>query len=233
MTTSRHLAWAAGALAVLATSFAARPADACTTKGSGHYYEIQYDITNDADHGASVAISTKHLTDATPSSSFVDHEMWYGVNASGSYWVEVGVTDGETFSGSAVNQHIFWADNRANGGGYHEHYPNVSWKIGPYYEAKVEWAGNDSWNVYFGGVHLGTSTHNFYGGTTRALEAGIEAVTAHAGDKVDGYMNNPKRKDANNQWYSGWQTPGIIQDCPGAIRRIDSLTLHEVLHGPA
>jgi hypothetical protein len=233
MTTPRHLAWTASALAALATTFAAHPAHACTTKGSGHYYVIQYDQTNDADHGARLALRTDNLTDSTPSSSFVDHEMWYGVNASGSHWVEVGVTDGETISGTAVNQHVFWADNRGGGGGYHEHYPNVSWKLGPYYQVMVQWAGNNAWNVYFGTIHLGTSTNNFDGGATRLLEAGIEAVHARSGDHVGGYINHPERKDANDHWYNGWQNPAFLEDCPGDMKRTDSLTTHEVLHGPA
>jgi hypothetical protein len=225
---------AAIVLAALGAWLAPRPAEACTPKGSGHYYVIQGVTTNAATHGASIDLATQALDDATPSSSFVDHEFWYGVTGDGRYWVEAGVTDGVTFTGSQVNHAIFWADNRGNGGGYHEHYPRVSWRLGlGYYRTQIQWAGNNAWDVYFGGVHLGQSTHNFYGGTARFLSSGIEAVTAHTGDHVQGYMATPRRKDSANAWHVGWGTVWTEEDCPGDLRRTNSVTFHEVLHGNA
>jgi hypothetical protein len=206
-------------------------AEACHAHTSGHYYAILWNTdigSHEADRGAAVNIDTTSLT--SDSSNFVNHEFWYGVVPGGTYWVEVGVKDGLTFSGSTVNQHIFWADNR-HGGGYHEHYPAVSWKLNAYYQNKIIWAGRScAWDVYFGGVHLGTST-NQCSGTNRYVAAGIEATTAGTNEKVTGHLESWQRKDNTNAWHNGWAGATGDADCPADINT-SSTSTSEVLHGP-
>jgi hypothetical protein len=220
-------------LAASALGVSATPASAgvCTPPSGGHYYALFYGTPPAvAVHGASLALYTSSLTTATPDSHFVDHEMWYGVDGDCNNWVEVGVTDGAKFSGGSADRDIFWADNRA-GGGYHEHYSSNTWSLNAWYETKVVWAGDDSWEVYFGALKLGTSTHNHPVGTARCLESGIESVYASAGDHVGGHMSSWKHKDANDDWNPGWGVTSLLSDCPADID-IDSGVTTEVLHGP-
>lgn len=208
-------------------------ASVCTPLQSpdDHYYALFYGTPPAvAVHGASLALYTSSLTSATPDTNFVDHEMWYGVDGNCNNWVEVGVTDGMKFSGGPADRDIFWADQRA-GGGYHEHYSSSSWSLDAWYETKVVWVGDDSWDVYFGGLKLGTSTHNHPVGTARCLESGIEAVYATAGDHAGGHMTSWKHKDANDDWSPGWGVTSLLSDCPADIDISNGETT-EVLHGP-
>jgi hypothetical protein len=206
-------------------------ASVCTAHTGDHWYAIlQKAFTTRADHGAAIELDTTTLTSGSPGSEFVDHEMWYGVNGNCTYWVEVGVIDGRGYAGE-TNQSIFWADNRANGLGFHEHYPAVAWSLGVYYQARVAWAGNNSWNVFFGGVHVGTSTHNYYGSSQRCLEAGIEASRVAASDHDAGHMTSWQRKDTNNVWYHDWNGATTWSHCPLDIDVTNNVTT-EVLHGP-
>jgi hypothetical protein len=140
--------------------------------------------------------------------------------------------DGATVSDGTKHRAIFWADNRANGGGYHEHYPNVSWKLGSYYQVKVVWAGNNSWNAYFGGVFLGRSAANYYGGTGRCLVAGLESMSAAAIDHVSGHMFGWARKARNDVWYQDWDGKSFYSTCPADIDVSSNNVTTEVLHGP-
>jgi hypothetical protein len=206
-------------------------AEACSSKPNGeHYYAvIDQEDTDKADHGAAIDIDTTSLASGSPSSQFVDQEMWYGVDKNGIYWVEVGVTDGVTDLGGSVNQAIFWAQNRH--AGYKEYYPSVSWHENAFYTVSVTWAGNDSWNVYFGGVKLGVSTSNYYGGAARSLTAGLEATRAASSDHDGGTMRNYRRKDNDDHWYTGWDGSRPWSYCPADIRTY-GYALDDELHGP-
>jgi hypothetical protein len=211
----------------------ARPSVACHTHTSGHWY-ANLSNTNVSEtvagKGAAIYIYTNSLS--SDGSDFVDHEMWYGVVGGGAYWAEVGVTDGITSSGNYVNQRVFWADNR-NGGGYHEHYPSVGWKLNAWYQDKIVWSGQScAWDVYFGGVKLGTSTGNC-GGSNRYLAAGIEATSASSNEHVGGYMANWQRKDTSNNWHGDWSGATTSADCPADIITLpNTQETEEVLHGP-
>jgi len=233
-TDTRRRAVLLAALAGGSATFVAKQALACHQHGSGHWYAILWNPSlsdNLAGRGAAIDIDTTSLT--SNASNFVDHEMWYGVVGGGGYWVEVGVTDGITSSGNDVNHHVFWADNRDNGGGYHEHYPNVSWQFDAYYQNKIVWSGQScQWDVYFGGVNLGSSTNNC-AGANRYLAAGIEATSASTDEHVGGFMADWQRKDNSSNWHSDWSGATVSADCPADIN--ESSTVHqtqEVLHGP-
>lgn len=172
--------------------------------------------------------SASSLTTGDPANQFVDHEMWYGLNATFDYWVEVGFTDGETYAGGQVDTAFFWADNR-NGGGYHEHYPSATWTFNNYYTVKVTRSADSTWDVYLNGIDKGTSTNN-PAGANRNLEAGIEATRADQSDHVGGHLTNWRRKDGNDNWYSDWDNATTWAYCPADINRNGSTTM-EVLHG--
>jgi hypothetical protein len=231
-----HRILSAAVAAVVATGGASSTdASVCRPHPAGNtwYAVMGRDNTSRAEHGAAINIDTTALSTGSPASEFVDHEMWYSVNAACNYWVEVGVTDGyNQATGTVVHHAVFWADNRANGGGYHEHYPNVSWNLGAYYQVKVVWAGNNSWNSYFGGVFLGRSMSNYYGGVGRCLLAGLESTRAAATDHVGGHMFGWARKARNDVWYQDWDGKYLWSYCPADIDVSSNNVTTEVLHGP-
>jgi hypothetical protein len=232
------------AATVLAGSIArSTDAKACTSGAdpkTGHYYAVieAFNVANVANRGESALIYTDNLNnDAEDSSSFVTHEMWYGVTGDASYWVEVGVLDGAADTpcflclSNDVFKAVFWADNR-NGGGFNEHFPNVSWEQDQWYDAEVAFAGSAcSWNVVLGGHSLGTSTSNC-AGTTRALLAGLESTTTSSTARVDGRVKSWSAEDNNNKWTT-W-SPVFYANCPADIEFTDSShsETKEELHGP-
>ncbi len=137
--------------------------------------------------------------------------MWYGGTSGCHQWVEVGVTDGLKAGGGTVNQSVFWADSRAPyPTNYHEHYSSMRWDMNRYYQARVAWAGvTGQWNVYFGGVFLGTSTNNSFGGDgQRCVKAGIETgQTPIPSDATAGHLWAFQREDAQNNWHPDWGVP--------------------------
>jgi hypothetical protein len=233
MNSLHHKLATCGLAAVIA--IAVRPSDgeACSSRPSGSHYYAIIDKENSvrADHGAAIDIDTNSLSTGAPGSEFVDHEMWYGVDASGKYWVEVGVTDGAKSAGGSANHAIFWARNRRDRPGYKEYYPSVSWHENAFYTVSVTWAGNDSWNVYFGGVKLGVSHSNYYGGAGRTMSAGLEATRAKSTDHVGGTMRNYRRKDGDDHWYTGWDGSRPLSYCPADVKT-DGFSFDDQLHGP-
>jgi hypothetical protein len=187
---------------------------------NGNYYALlEAPNNNSAKYGARLGLNTTALTGS--SAKFVSHEMWYGLNAFGDTWVEVGVTDGH-----GHHRTIFWADYRP-GNRYSEHYyPNISWHLNTYYQAVVQLVLDHghpvpcTWNVGFGG-HLGQSVANCpearNGSYTnlRFLEAGIEAEGYALHDS--GYINNWQELN-NARWLNGWQHQTLMWDCPATIR---------------
>jgi hypothetical protein len=224
------------AVAAIAAGGGTPTADAsvCSPHPAGHkWYAVMQKVdTTRAEHGAAINIDTTSLTSGNPGSVYVDHEMFYGVTGDCTYYVAVGVTDGVTAGSGPAHHAVFWADNRGNGGGYHEHYPSVGWNLGSYYQVKVVWAGNNSWNAYFGGVFLGRSGANFYGGVGRCLVAGIEATRAAATDHVGGHMFGWARKARNDVWYQDWDGKYLWSYCPADIDVSSNNFTTEVLHGP-
>jgi hypothetical protein len=207
----------------------------CTPRPApnGHYYAVlQSPGNNSARFGARLGLNTTRLTGNN--SKWVDHEMWYGLNAWGDTFVEVGVTDG-------VGHHrtIFWAEYKP-GNHYAEHYyPTISWRFNTYYQTLVQQAvGNGhpvpcAWNVGFGG-HLGYSVNNCprdrNGAATnlRWLEAGIEATGYALLDT--GYLNNWQEQNSfNGPWMNGWPNRRLVQFCPATINFRNSNTTGENL----
>lgn len=194
-------------------------------------------------NGASVLVNTNSLVaDNSWHFAFVNHEFWYGVNGTGTYWVEAGFKTGSTCRSSTsaystscststpVVNAIFWADQR-NGGGYHEHYPNVGWSENAWYEVKVLAAGSCAWNVYIGGAYLGQSTSNCPA-NARWLSAGLESTNADTGQHVGGDLADWKALTLYGVWVNGWQNQTLYSNCPADIEWTGSWSTKEELHGP-
>jgi hypothetical protein len=198
---------------------------------NGHWYaRLESGSDNRGRYGARLALNTTALTGSA--SKFVSHEMWYGLNAFGDTWVEVGVTDGH-----GHHRSIFWADYRP-GNRYAEHYyPNISWRLNTYYQTLVQQVTSNghpvpcTWNVGFGG-HLGQSVSNCprapngANTTLRWLQGGIEAEGYALHDT--GYLNNWQELN-NAAWLNGWQHPALARNCPATINFRNSNTTGENL----
>jgi len=196
---------------------------AAADASASHYYA---EVGNgsipagDADEGAQIDLETDTLVSAC-GSNFVDHEMWYGVVSGGAYWVEAGVTTGVS-GGSCYTRTVFWADNR-NGGGYHEHMiTNVGWSSG-FYDVQIVQHGSvfGTWDVYFGGLQIGTSASN-YPGAGRFLEAGIESTISGSSQQVRGWTLSREMYDSTSTWRAGWDNSGLYNDAPAIIGWEDS-----------
>ena len=218
----------------------ATDAAACTPgpDPDGHYYGVigADNVANEGNRAESAFLYTNNLTTAD-SSDLVTHEMWYGVTGDASYWVEVGVMDGGARTScflclsDDVFDAVFWADNR-NGGSFNEHFPEVSWEPDQWYQVEVAFAGAAcNWNVYFGGVNLGTSTSNC-AGSTRAFHAGLESTSTSGVARVDGRVTSWSVEDNNNNWTT-W-SPAFYANCPADIQFTSSShnETKEELHGP-
>jgi hypothetical protein len=185
---------------------------------SAHSYGvlINSDIPSAANSGGQVEL---YLSDfvSTSCSDFVNHEFWYGTVAGAEYWVEVGFKDGLTGSGGCVTNADFWADNRPNGGGYHEHYPNNGWSFDTWYTAEITSSGSCEWSVTLGGANLGTSTANC-AGTGRYLAGGIESTNT-SDTFCQGYLYNWKEQPSpsGSAFTSGWSGPGLSENEPPYI----------------
>lgn len=234
-----------GAAALLAALGHPPDAHACGgPNADGHIYaNVMKSNAGAATNGASVLIYTNSLVaDNTWHFAFVNHEFWYGVDSTGTYWVEVGFKDGSTCrsestlngpcsTSTPVTNAIFWADNR-NGGGYHEHYPAVGWSMNAWYQVQVTRGPSYcAWNVYIGGVYLGQSTSNCATGN-RWLAAGIESTNADTGQHVGGYLADWKELTVYGVWVNGWENPWLYDNCPADIVWDGSWETQEVLHGP-
>jgi hypothetical protein len=130
-----------------------------------------------ANNGMATYIRTDALRrpQSSCNGSHVNHEMWYLTSASAADWIEVGFHDGSSIGGSCIHDEEFWADNRAAGGGYHEHYYSYGWSLGSWYYMFINPGGSFAceWEVYLGGNVLGYSASNCLGSSV-ALQAGIE-----------------------------------------------------------
>jgi hypothetical protein len=165
-----------------------------------------------ADQGGALMMMMSDMN--SDCANFVTHEMWYGVEGTGTYYVEVGFTNGIVDNGCIFSS-AFWADFR-NGGGYHLHIQNIPLQYWTRYEPLVQfttdwctlnvWLGipdGNGWNF------LATSGQNC-AGSGRYLAAGIETTGLAAAENVHGWTWNWERQDNFGQWQWGWDTPTLV-----------------------
>jgi hypothetical protein len=117
-------------------------------------------------YGAIAALQVTRLeqsnTPTVNTGDFADQEMWVGTNgnAAGDYWVENGMARGWPQSAGA-GIYWFWADKRPCCA-YAEHDFLDIIRTSTTYTAKINYIGNNSWNVFRDGTQLvpGTSVSN-------------------------------------------------------------------------
>lgn len=206
----RKAPWAAVAVTVLSLSMAwvpAAPATAATCTTSSHCYGVTEWVPNPI-HGIAESLDANCLYTSSASSNFVTQEMWLATNSSpGTYWVEEGMAYGAPQGGL---RYWFWADNRPNGGGYHEHDLTIAANLNTRYAAKITYAGSSTFNVYRDAVLLGSSTGQ--PGTSVWESAGEETTNASAQSAA--MHNTIQYLSATNVWATGWGGASLIQDQP-------------------
>jgi hypothetical protein len=167
---------------------------------------------------ATVYVVQGQVPDYASGGRFIDEELWVGTDNGppGSYWVEVGYCYGEVAGDYSPGPNWFWADNRPNGGGYHEHIPSLPDPT-HYWDQNIPvaaaYAGNNTWNIYIDGTGQGVSTAN--PGVSDFLQTGLEAFTAsdasHLSGSVDGSM---KWQDYLGGWHNDWPSATTYVNSP-------------------
>jgi len=208
----RRLLAAASVAAVVTAALVApgSPASAATCTPSAHCYGV-IRFTPGTIYGINQGLNVHCLgpMNAPTSSNFVTQEQWLATNnSSGQYWVEVGMAYGAP---QGSTRYMFWADNRPNGGGYHEHDLSITAALNTYYDDYIRWIGNNSWRVERGGTTLGTSTAN--PGPSHWANAG-EELTANGGaaSAVTGWLY--RQTSSGGAWISNWPGSTISTDNP-------------------
>jgi hypothetical protein len=186
----------------------ASPAHAATCSPSHCYAVVEWNRSTTL-HGLSEVLNVSCLTTANPSSNFVTEEMWLGTGSSstGQYWVEEGMAYGAP---QGASRYYFWADNRPNGGGYHEHDLTISASLHTNYVDDIIWIPPNSWGVYRGGTSLGTSTVN--GGTSLWESTGEETTNTSA--QAAATMTGLWYKNTSDTWVENWTGAGYRSDNP-------------------
>ena len=189
------------------------PAFGCS-QSSHCYGTVVWTSTPDY-YGGLAALQVSRLEQSdTPNvntGDFASQEIWVGTNGSnnGSYWVENGMSRGSPQSAGA-GIYWFWADNRPCCG-YFEHDFLDTIRTSTTYNAKINYIGNNSWNVYRDGNLLspGTSTSN--PPPSHYLESGLEVTNTHAHVNGTG-ASLQKRSAGGSSWSYGWSgaTPFYI-----------------------
>jgi hypothetical protein len=139
-------------------------------------------------HGSDVTLNSSDLWVSDYTTLFAASDSW--VN-NGAYWVEAMINYG-TCGGARAYVFFCWADQRPNGGGYHEHAGPAA-SLNTSYDDKITYAGSGNWAVDVGGF-TGTSTNSFTSSTY--LQTGTEVY-------VNGVTTNAKVCSQQSQlaWY--------------------------------
>jgi hypothetical protein len=209
-------------LARLSAAGVAIAALTAATDASAHYYAVlrSPNIQLSADGGMFTDIRTDilHSTCNAFERDFVTHEMWYGVDGGATHWVEVGFMDGAATWPNCVTTADFWADYTA-ANGLAEHFPGNGWSFGSTYGAEIvaNTTLNCAWDVWLGGLLLGTSTNNC-AGSGRLLAAGIESTSQTTGS-ARGFLTNWEEFNGFF-WARGWDGQMLHSDAQPFIKWI-------------
>jgi hypothetical protein len=212
----RWLALAASAAAITfaipGTASASTPCSGSTS--SGHCYGVENWWNQPSMWGGLADLEAAKLSSADPSNGFLSNELWVSTAGAAdprTYWVEEGDNDGVVL-GADYGLSWFWADNRPNGGGYHEHYYNAA-TLSHTDAARIDWAGNSTWNVLVDGVAIGSSTSNPC--CSHGFSAGIES-TDNA-DVASVYDQNLQKEDTSGNWSYDWSGATPEQESPASV----------------
>jgi hypothetical protein len=133
------------------------------------------------------------------------------VDGGSSNWVEAGIISGVDYNGTYRSKSWLWADKRP-GHPYFEHDFSATASTDTNYNVEIQFAGNDTWNIYgeSGFTQYGTSTSN------SATLVQAEGGTEYEGGSTSGIRDiagafTLERKSSSDIWY-GWGANGLDKD---------------------
>jgi hypothetical protein len=168
-----------------------------------HCYGVAVWQNAPTNSGSYVYLTTSCLNGPNDSSNFADEELWEGTaNSYGTYWVETGLSYGEINGTPMGGPYWFWADNRPNGGGYHEHYVGAR-SLNTTYLAQIGYEGSNQWYVYTSpGGTVGTSTYN--PPYSNFMQTGEEITSGSY--NVYGFSSDMSWFDTSGAGHANWQS---------------------------
>ena len=189
--------WAVGL--ALTVSFVLSPMGAAASQ---RWYGVAawYNATTNLGSSTDMLVVSGTCADWNINWGFVASVLWQGTNNDTglNYRVEEGYTYG--WQGQNILT-FYWADNRPNGGGYHEH-PITDITPSQYstYNMEIFWY-HTNWLVTINSVDEGNSTNNpAYG---KALETGTESTSSQS-VLNSAESNNLAYDKSGSGWISGW-----------------------------
>jgi hypothetical protein len=191
---------ALAATGMIAAGPGASAAVSCASSNGNHCYaEAVRSVGQNHGVFGEIVVNCLYMP-ANGNSASVTNEMW-DASSNNAYWIEDGVTSGQ--GGNGYNyHHWFWADSRP-GGGYHEHYPNISNAGSGTYPVEIYYEGNNSWGVIGGNstVLMGTSTSQPVSSTYTVI-AGTEYMAAsNSGIRDIGHIASLEYQTTGGNWY--------------------------------
>jgi hypothetical protein len=183
-------------------------ASGCVPTTTNHCYGVyEWDMGVYPTYGgAANLLATSLFTQFPDNCDFATNELWVTPDL-WTDWVE----EGQVYADDCYSDVAwFWADQRPNGGGYHEHWVSQSY-LSTSYDAKIWYAGSSRYYLYRDGTQIGTSTSE--PGPVNALESGNEVdgpVSA-----VHSHTHTLQWIDSTNHTHSYWGSyPGLYSDPP-------------------
>ena len=182
-------------------AWSAAPALACSTANGDHCYaeENSFGGTNYGAYGL-LDLTCNYMPN---NGNFVNTEIW-DANDSSTDWTEVGVKSGIGYDGDYYSKAWFWADQRPNGGDYHEHEIGQTATAGDEYSVETTYIGDSEWAIYGGNsfTDIGTSTAN-PDSSSGQTNAGTEYTvnSSSSGIRDVGAVYDIEWESSNGDWH--------------------------------
>jgi hypothetical protein len=196
----------------------ARAAYACTNIPGNNWGVAEWFNTANDQGGGSVdtTVSATGISGAS-SGNHINQTLWVGTDGATDlqYWVELGYDKGLVDCSTDLN--FYWADNRPNGGSYHQHLiTQFTPAVGTTYGLMIDYVGSSTWNVVINETRVAQSTSN--PGDSYSMETGAETTTTANylpnGDSDN--MSNRVNGNWTNQWGSGTTLASTDPPCTHA-----------------
>jgi hypothetical protein len=176
--------------------------DASASCSPSHHCWATYDNANaNTNHGIFGSLNAHCLHMPSGNGSFVTNQIW-DTSSNGAFWEEVGLYSGVGFNIPDGDRNWFWGDSRP-GSNFFEHNSPTQATLDTNYRTKVEFAGNNTWNIFGDGnySHWGTSVNQ--SATLVTGEAGSEySAGSGSGMRDVGHIGDLQRKSSSDTWFS-------------------------------
>jgi hypothetical protein len=187
-------------------AWSAPSAFACGTDEGDACYAIANAVKADLAVYGEVYLTCNYVPN---NSTFVTNEIWDGDSA-GDAWTEAGVFTGYAYNHSAYySKTWFWADERPNEGYNEWPVSGASPTTNTYYPVEIQWAGNNTWDIYGGNSTgmIGQSTSQPLT-SSGSMDAGTEyTAPSGTGMRNVGKVGSLQYESIQDAWYS-WGTLG-------------------------